>query len=59
MIREQRKRKKRRKIGMTVFFLFVLAAAVSVYVVMNVFTVEKVVVEGNELYSDEQIKSLV
>ena len=59
MIREQRKRKKRRKIGMTVFLLFVLAAAVSVYVVMNVFTVEKVVVEGNELYSDEQIKSLV
>lgn len=59
MIREQRKRKKRRKIGMTVFLFFVLAAAVSVYVVMNVFTVEKVVVEGNELYSDEQIKSLV
>ncbi|MBO5070357.1 MAG: cell division protein FtsQ/DivIB [Roseburia sp.] len=59
MIREQRKRKKRRRVGLLIFFTFVLMIAAAVFVVLNVYTVETVVVEGNELYSDEQIKSLV
>lgn len=59
MIKEQRKRKKRRKVGLLIFLTLVLLIAAAVFVVLNVYTVENVVVEGNELYSDEQIKSLV
>lgn len=59
MIKEQRKKKKRRKIGAVVFLVFVLLVAIAVFVVMNVFTVESVVVEGNELYSSEQIQNMV
>lgn len=59
MIREQRKKKKRRKIGLILFFIFVLLIAAAVLIVWKVFTVKKVVVEGNELYSAEQIKQLV
>ena len=59
MIREQRKRKKRRKIRLMVLAVFALIVTAAVLIVWNVFTVEKVVVEGNELYSDEQIQMLV
>lgn len=59
MIKEQRKKKKRRKIGLLIFLLVLLLLAAGVLVVLNVFTVEKVVVDGNELYSSEQIESLV
>lgn len=59
MIKEQRKRKKRRKIGLTIFFIFLLLIAAAVLVVWKVFTVQTVIVEGNELYSSEQIENLV
>lgn len=59
MIKEERRRKKRRKIRLIVFLVIVLLLAAAVLVVWNVFTVKNVVVEGNELYSDEQIQSLV
>ncbi len=59
MIREQRKRKKRRKIGLFIFLIFLLLAAVAVLVVWKVFTVKEVRVEGNKLYSSEQIEELV
>lgn len=59
MIREQRKRKKRRKIGLVVFLIFVLLIAAAVLVVWKVFTVKTVIVEGNQLYSSEQIERLV
>lgn len=59
MIKEQRKKKKRRKIGLIIFLIFILLVAAGVFVVMNVFTVETVVVEGNELYSSEQIQNMV
>ena len=59
MIREQRKRKKRRKIELIAFLVFLLLAAIAVLVVWKVFTVQNVVVEGNELYSDAQIELLV
>lgn len=59
MIKEQRKRKKRRRIELVIFLIFLLLAGIAVLVVWKVFTVQNVVVEGNELYSDEQIKLLV
>ncbi|MGN0348134.1 MAG: cell division protein FtsQ/DivIB [Roseburia sp.] len=59
MLREQRKRKKRRKIWLILFLSLLLMLAIGVLVVWKVFTVEKVIVEGNELYSSEQIENLV
>lgn len=59
MIREQRRRKKRRKIGLLVFLVLLLLIAIGTFIVINVFTVEHVVVEGNELYSSEQIQNMV
>lgn len=59
MIREQRKRKKRRKIGLIIFLIFILLVALAVLIVWKVFTVKEVKVEGNELYSSEQIEQLV
>ena len=59
MIREQRKRKKRRRIGLIVFLIFVLLLALAALVVWKVFTVEDVVVDGNEHYSDSQIEQIV
>lgn len=59
MIREQRRRKKRRKIGLLIFLTLLLILAIGAFVVINVFTVEHVVVEGNELYSSEQIQNMV
>lgn len=59
MIREERRRKKRRKIGLYIFLILLLLIALGVFIVINVFTVEQVVVEGNELYSKEQIENMV
>ena len=55
MIREQRKKKRRRKIGLTVVLSLLMLLAIAFLIVWKVFTVENVVVEGNELYSSEQI----
>lgn len=59
MIKEERRRKKRRKIGLYILFILILLIAAGVFIVMNVFTVENVVVEGNELYSSTQIENMV
>jgi cell division protein FtsQ len=59
MIREERRRKKRRKAALVALLILLLLTGAAVLVVWKVFTVEQVVVEGNELYSDEQIKSLL
>ena len=59
MIKEERRRKKRRKIGLYILLILVLLIAAGVFIVMNVFTVENVVVEGNELYSSTQIENMV
>ena len=48
MIKEERRRKKRRKIGLYILLILILLIAAGVFTVMNVFTVENVVVEGNE-----------
>ena len=59
MIKEERRRKKRRKIGLYILLILILLVAAGVFIVMNVFTVENVVVEGNELYSSTQIETMV
>ncbi len=59
MIREKRRRKKRRRIGLSIFLILLLLIAIGVFVVINVFTVENVIVEGNELYSEQQIEKMV
>lgn len=59
MIKEERRRKKRRKIGLYILLILILFIAAGVFIVMNVFTVENVVVEGNELYSSTQIENMV
>ena len=59
MIKEERRRKKLRKIGLYILLILILLIAAGVFIVMNVFTVENVVVEGNELYSSTQIENMV
>ena len=59
MIKEERRKKKRRKIGLYILLILILLIAAGVFIVMNVFTVENVVVEGNELYSSTQIENMV
>ena len=59
MIKEERRRKKRRKIGLYILLILILLIAAGVFMVMNGFTVENVVVEGNELYSSTQIDNMV
>ena len=59
MIKEERRRKKRRKIGLYILLILILLIAAGVFIVMNVFTVDNVVVEGNELYSSTQIENMV
>lgn len=59
MIKEERRRKKRRKIGLYILLILILLIAAGIFIVMNVFTVENVVVEGNELYSSTQIENMV
>ena len=59
MIKEEKRRKKRRKIGLYILLILILLIAAGVFIVMNVFTVENVVVEGNELYSSTQIENMV
>ena len=55
MIKEERRRKKRRKIGLYILLILILLIAAGVFIVMKDFTVENVVVEGNEMYSTTQI----
>lgn len=59
MIKEQRKKRKRRKIRLCIFLIIIMLILIAVLVVWKVFTVEKVEVEGNELYSAEQIQTFV
>ena len=44
---------------MYILLILILLIAAGVFIVMNVFTVENVVVEGNELYSSTQIENMV
>ena len=59
MIREDRKKKKRRKIGLYLLLVLLLLAGAAALIVTKVFVVENVVVDGNELYSQEQIEQML
>ena len=63
MIKEQRReilRKKKRKRNILILLaLVVLMVGIGVVLVTQVFTVKKVNVVGNELYTDEQIEEIV
>lgn len=59
MIREERKKQKKRKIKLCIFLVVTLLLALAAFIVLEVFTVEKVVVEGNEWYSAKQIEDMV
>lgn len=59
MIKEERRKRKRRKIQLYIFLIVTLLIAIAAFVVVKVFTVEKVVVEGNEWYSSSQIEEMV
>lgn len=59
MIKEERRRRKRRKIQLYIFLTVALIIALAAYIVIEVFTVEKVEVEGNEWYSAGQIEEMV
>ena len=57
--REMRRRKRRRKrILVTLLFLLLLTGG-GYLLVTRVYTVEKVGVVGNELYTDDQIEQIV
>ena len=59
MIREERRKKRRRKHILIGFLTTLLILALAAHIVIKVFTVKNVEVEGNKLYSDEQIKEWV
>lgn len=56
---KQDKRKKKRKKKLYLFLLLVFLLAAAAFIAVKLFTVETVVVEGNELYSSEQIERMV
>ncbi len=55
----RKKRRKHRRYGLTVFLTVLLLGVLSVFVIIKVFTVDQVIVEGNELYSSGQIEEIV
>lgn len=59
LLRERRQRKKRRKLRLIVWSFLLVIILSAVLIVWKVFTVQTVVVEGNEHYSDEQIQQFV
>lgn len=59
MIKKDYRKKSKLKIRLCIFFSFLLLLTLGAFIVVNVFTVEKVVVEGNALYSDKQIEEMI
>lgn len=57
--KRRRRRRKKSKTVLAVVLLILLLLAVGAVIVIKVFTVEKVVVKGNELYEDEVISRWV
>ena len=55
----RKKKRKHRRFGLTVFLTILLLVVLSVFVIIKVFTVDQVIVEGNELYSAGQIEEIV
>ncbi len=59
MIREERRKKKKRKRILIAILIVILLIAAAAAVILNVFVVENVEVEGNVLYEDEAISSVI
>lgn len=59
MIKDERRKKKKRKRVLVTFLVILLLLAVSALIVIKVFTVKTVKVEGNKLYQDKQIEDWV
>jgi cell division protein FtsQ len=59
MIKEERRRKKKRRKRLAALLVFLLVLAIAALVVIKVFTVEKVEIEGNELYDDAMISGTI
>ena len=59
MIRDERKKKKRKQIKTIVLLSFLLILVIAGFVVTELFTVKQVEVKGNELYPDEQIEASI
>ena len=58
-IKEERRRRRHRKYKMYVFLVTVAILAAAALVVVKVFTVDKVLVQGNVLYEEELIEQTV
>jgi cell division protein FtsQ len=59
MIKDERRKKKKRKRVLVTFLVILLLLATSALIVVKVFTVKTVKVEGNKLYQDKQIEDWV
>ena len=59
MIRDERRRKKKRKRLVITLLLLILLIAAAIAIILNVFVLENVEVEGNVLYDDEAISSVI
>ncbi|MCI8490585.1 MAG: FtsQ-type POTRA domain-containing protein [Lachnospiraceae bacterium] len=55
----KRRKRRRRKIWLTVILSLLLIIALAALIIWKVFTVQAVVVEGNEHYTDDQIERFV
>lgn len=59
LMREKRRRQKKRKILVSMFLAVLLTAGLSALIVWKGFTVKEIIVEGNEHYSDKQVERFV
>ncbi len=59
MKKREKKRSKKKRTGVYLFLALLLTAGIGALIVINVFTVERAEVLGNELYSDRQIEEMV
>jgi cell division protein FtsQ len=59
MIKEERRRKKKKRYRLIALLIFLLVLAIAALVVIKVFTVETVEIEGNELYDDTMISGTI
>ena len=59
MIKEKRKRKRRFLFFIRGFLIVMLLIAIAILIILKVFTVENVEIEGNKLYEQKVIEDVV
>lgn len=59
MIKEERKRKRRFLFFIRGFLIVMLLIAIAILIILKVFTVENVEIEGNKLYEQKVIEDVV